>query len=61
MKNKYKPCENNYSKTGDLRMRMKMSSVCEDLEAVQQQMLANVIARMRKEAKAKKEKMIAIQ
>ena len=32
-----------------------MSSVCEDLEAVQQQMLANVIARMRKEAKAKKE------
>ena len=42
-------------------MRMKMSSVCEDLEAVRQQMLANVIARMRKEAKAKKEKMIAIQ
>ena len=40
---------------------MKMSSVCEDLEAGQQQMLANVIARMRKEAKAKKEKMIAIQ
>ena len=40
---------------------MKMSSVCEDLAAVQQQMLANVIARMRKEAKAKKEKMIAIQ
>ena len=40
---------------------MKMSSVGEDLEAVQQQMLANVIAKMRKEAKAKKEKMIAIQ
>ena len=33
-----------------------MSSVCEDLEAVQQQMLANVIAKMRKEAKAKKRK-----
>ena len=32
-----------------------MSSVCEDLEAIQQQMLANVIARMRKEAKAKKD------
>ena len=42
-------------------MSMKMSCVCEDLEAVQQQMLANVIAKMRKEAKAKKEKMIAIQ
>ena len=34
-----------------------MSSVCEDLEAIQQQMLANVIARMRIEAKAKKEKL----
>jgi len=38
-----------------------MSSVCEDLEAIQQQMLSNVIARMRKEAKAKKEKPIAVQ
>ena len=42
-------------------MRMKMSSVCEDLEAIQQQMLANVIAKMRKEAKDKKEKLAAIQ
>ena len=42
-------------------MKTKMSSVCEDLEAIQQQILANVIAKMRKEAKAKKEKMIAIQ
>ena len=40
---------------------MKMSSVCEDLEAVQQQMLANVIAKMRKQAKAKKEKLVAVQ
>jgi hypothetical protein len=40
---------------------MKMSSVCEDLDAIQQQMLANVIAKMRKEAKSKKEKLIAIQ
>jgi len=38
-----------------------MSSVCEDLEAIQQQMLANVIAKMRKEAKRKKEKLIAVQ
>jgi len=38
-----------------------MSSVCEDLEAIQQQMLANVIAKMRKQAKAKKEKLIAVQ
>ena len=38
-----------------------MSSVCEDLEAIQQQMLANVIAKMRREAKAKKEKFIAVQ
>jgi|TARA_X000001036_G_scaffold251728_1_gene234351 hypothetical protein len=38
-----------------------MSSVCEDLEAIQQQMLANVIAKMRREAKAKKEKLIAVQ
>ena len=42
-------------------MKMKMSSVCEDLEAIQQQMLANVIAKMRKEAKTKKEKLIAVQ
>ena len=43
-------------------MKMKiMSSVCEDLEAIQQQMLANVIAKMRKEAKRKKEKLIAVQ
>ncbi len=39
----------------------KMSSVCEDLEYVQQQMLANVIAKMRKQAKAKKEKLVAVQ
>ena len=38
-----------------------MSSVCEDMEAIQQQMLANVIAKMRKQAKAKKEKLIAVQ
>ena len=42
-------------------MRMKMSSVCEDLEAIQQQMLANVIAKMRKEAKDMKEKLVAVQ
>ena len=42
-------------------MKMKMSSVCEDLEYVQQQMLANVIAKMRKQAKAKKEKLVAVQ
>ena len=38
-----------------------MSNVCEDLEYVQQQMLANVIAKMRKQAKAKKEKLVAVQ
>ena len=38
-----------------------MSSVCEDLEYVQQQMLANVIAKKRKQAKAKKEKLVAVQ
>jgi hypothetical protein len=38
-----------------------MSSICEDLEAIQQQMLANVIAKMRKDAKIKKEKLIAVQ
>ena len=38
-----------------------MSSVCEDLEAIQQQMLANVIVKMRKEAKSKKEKLVAVQ
>ena len=37
-----------------------MSSVCEDLEAIQQQMLSNVIAKMRKEAKTKKEKLISV-
>ena len=37
-----------------------MSSVCEDLEAIQQQMLANVIAKIRKEKKKKKEKLIAV-
>ena len=42
-------------------MRMKMSSVCEDLEAIQQQMLANVIAKKRKEAIDKKEKLVAVQ
>ena len=42
-------------------MKTKMSSVCEDLEAIQQQMLANVIAKMRKEAKIKEEKLIAVQ
>ena len=41
-------------------MKTKMSSVCEDLEAIQQQMLANVIAKMRKEAKTKNEKLIAV-
>ena len=40
---------------------MTMSSVCEDLEAIQQQMLANVISKMRKEAKSKKEKLVAVQ
>jgi len=40
---------------------MKMSSVCKDLEAIQQQMLANVIAKMRRDAKTKKEKLIAVQ
>ena len=40
---------------------MKMSSVCEELEEIQQQVLANVIAKMRKEAKTKKEKLIAVQ
>ena len=38
-----------------------MSSVCEDIELSQQQRLGNVIARMRKESKTKKEKLIAIQ
>ena len=42
-------------------MKMKMSSVCKDLEAIQQQMLANVIAKMRRDAKTKKEKLIAVQ
>jgi hypothetical protein len=38
-----------------------MSSVCEDLEAIQQQMLANVIAKMRRDAKTKKQKLVAVQ
>ena len=38
-----------------------MSSVCEDLEYIQHQMLANVIAKMRKQAKSKKEKLVAVQ
>ena len=38
-----------------------MSSVCEALEYLQQQLLANVIAKMRKQAKAKKEKLVAVQ
>tara|TARA_Y100000590_G_scaffold51440_1_gene54073 strand:- start:2657 stop:2782 length:126 start_codon:yes stop_codon:yes gene_type:complete len=38
----------------------KMSSVCEDLSYIQDQMLANVIKKMRKEAKTKKEKLIAV-
>jgi len=38
-----------------------MSSVCEDLEAIQQQMLANVIAKMRKECKTGKQEIIAVQ
>ena len=43
-------------------MRTKaMSSICEDLEVIQQQMLANVIAKMRKETKPKKEKSVAVQ
>ena len=42
-------------------MKTKMSSVCEDLEAIQQQILANVIKKMRREAKTKKEKLIAVQ
>ena len=42
-------------------MKTKMSSLCEDLEVIQQQMLANVIAKMRKETKIKKERLIAVQ
>ena len=38
-----------------------MSSVCEDLEYLQQKMLANVLGKMRKQAKAKKEKLVAVQ
>ena len=38
-----------------------MSSVCEDLEYVQQQMLANVISKMRKQSKSKKAKLVAVQ
>ena len=44
-----------------MKTKTMSSSVCEDLEAIQQQMLANVIAKMRKDAKSKKEKLIAVQ
>ena len=37
-----------------MKTKTMSSSVCEDLEAIQQQMLANVIAKMRKDAKSKK-------
>ena len=35
--------------------------MCEELELVQAQMLANVIAKMRKEAKIKKPEIVAVQ
>tara|TARA_B110000014_G_C19704653_1_gene368784 strand:- start:83 stop:190 length:108 start_codon:yes stop_codon:yes gene_type:complete len=35
--------------------------MCEELELVQAQMLANVIAKMRKETKIKKQKIIVMQ
>jgi|TARA_B100001123_G_C15321872_1_gene1028216 hypothetical protein len=35
--------------------------MCEELESIQAQMLANVIAKMRKEAKIKKQEIIAVQ
>ena len=35
--------------------------MCEELEAIQAQMLANVIAKMRKESKLKDEPIIAVQ
>tara|TARA_Y100000590_G_scaffold53506_1_gene55930 strand:- start:2340 stop:2456 length:117 start_codon:yes stop_codon:yes gene_type:complete len=38
-----------------------MNNVCEDLAYIQDQMLAQVIAKMRKEAKRKKEKLVAVQ
>ena len=35
--------------------------MCEELESIQAQMLVNVIAKMRKEAKIKKQEIIAVQ
>ena len=35
--------------------------MCEELESIQAQMLANVIAKMRKETKIKKQEIIAVQ
>ena len=35
--------------------------MCEELESIQAQMFANVIAKMRKEAKIKKQEIIAVQ
>ena len=35
--------------------------MCEELDAIQAQMLANVIAKMRKEAKIKKPEIVAVQ
>ncbi len=35
--------------------------MCEELESIQAQMLATVIAKMRKEAKIKKQEIIAVQ
>ena len=35
--------------------------MCEELESIQAQMLANVIAKMRKEVKIKKQEIIAVQ
>ena len=35
--------------------------MCEELESIQAQMLANVIAKMRKETKIKKQKIIVMQ
>jgi hypothetical protein len=35
--------------------------LCEELEAIQAQMLANVIAKMRKESKLKEEPIITVQ
>ena len=35
--------------------------MCEELESIQAHMLVNVIAKMRKETKAKKQEIIAVQ